>query len=150
MEQQNDRADERGNRQRLNRLDRSFLVGVLTLGILLATPAQAVATLHQMGFVKRTPAFAMVHARKLIKSPTQWTCLRLLWTAESNWRPNAYNHTAVRQNGLKLHAGGIPQILGMNPKISVESQIQQGLKYITNRYKTPCQAWNFHLKNNWY
>jgi len=150
MEFRSDGTKERGNRLSLTRFARSLLVIALAFGIGFASPAVAIAPIKMVSFVKRTPVEAMAYARTKISNPKQWGCLRLLWTAESNWRPNAYNHTAVRIGRLKVHAGGIPQILGMNPSIRVEDQIQQGFKYITNRYKTPCQAWSFHLRNNWY
>jgi hypothetical protein len=50
----------------------------------------------------------------------------------------------------KLNAGGIPQILGLNPKISVEEQINRGFTYIESRYSDPCSAWRFWERNNWY
>jgi peptidoglycan DL-endopeptidase CwlO len=84
------------------------------------------------------------------KSDAQWQCLLSLWTKESNWRPNAYNKTPVYQKGEKLNAGGIPQILGLNPKISVEEQINRGFTYIESRYSDPCSAWRFWERNNWY
>ena len=150
MEFHYDGLDERGNRSSLTRFLRSFLVIATAIGIGCATPARAIAPVHEIGFIDRTPMAAMAHAHKLIQSPVQWGCLKQLWTAESNWRPNAYNHTAVRQNGRRIHAGGIPQILGLDPATSVRDQIQQGLDYIENRYDTPCHAWNFHLRHNWY
>lgn len=87
-------------------------------------------------------------------SPRQFGCLVELWRRESNWRPEARNKQAVRAkiDGVwqYVHAGGIPQILGLNPKISVEEQIDRGLTYIESRYQTPCNAKAFHDRNNWY
>jgi hypothetical protein len=80
--------------------------------------------------------------------------LETLWQKESNWRPAAQNKQSVTitKNGkkVKVHAGGIPQILGMSPALSVESQVGQGLKYIQTRYGSPCSALKFHLKRNYY
>lgn len=100
----------------------------------------------------------MIHARKEIKEygwdRKQFACLKELWRRESNWRPEAKNKQAVRAriNGVwqYVHAGGIPQILGMDPKTTVEKQIDRGLIYIQARYQTPCQALRFHDRNNWY
>ena len=80
----------------------------------------------------------------------QWLCLDKLWTKESNWRHEAYNKQPVYQKGEKLHAGGIPQLLGLSPNTNPTEQIDQGLDYIIYRYKTPCGAWKFWLKNGWY
>jgi hypothetical protein len=56
----------------------------------------------------------------------------------------------VYQNGEKLHAGGIPQILGLDPDLSVEDQVTRGLVYIEHRYSNPCSAWRFWSSNFWY
>jgi hypothetical protein len=76
----------------------------------------------------------------------QWNCLNKLWTKESNWRPNAYNKIKV----MGKNAGGIPQILGLDPKTPAPKQIDRGLSYIYNRYKTPCEAWEFFTKKGYY
>ena len=80
----------------------------------------------------------------------QWLCLDKLWTKESNWRHEAYNKQPVYQKGERLHAGGIPQILGLSPNTNPTEQIDRGLDYIIHRYKTPCAAWKFWEKNGWY
>lgn len=76
----------------------------------------------------------------------QWLCLDKLWTRESNWRPNAYNRVKV----MGKNAGGIPQILGLDPKTPAPIQIDRGLSYIYNRYHTPCKAWEFFTKKGYY
>jgi hypothetical protein len=80
----------------------------------------------------------------------QWLCLDKLWTKESNWRHQAYNKEPVYQKGERMHAGGIPQILGLSPDTNPVEQIDRGLDYISYRYGTPCKAWKFWQKNNWY
>ena len=80
----------------------------------------------------------------------QWLCLDKLWTKESNWRHEAYNKQPVYQNGIKRHAGGIPQILGLSPDTNPTEQIDRGIDYIIHRYSTPCKAWKFWQKNGWY
>ena len=105
--------------------------------------------------VERNPEASMAYAQKQLSTmgwdtPAQWECLLSLWTKESNWRPSAYNKTAVYQNGEKLHAGGIPQILGLDPDLSVEEQVSRGFIYIEHRYKNPCSAWRFWSSNFWY
>lgn len=76
----------------------------------------------------------------------QHRCLDKLWTQESNWRPNAYNKVKV----MGKNAGGIPQILGLDPKTPAPLQIDRGFAYIMHRYGTPCMAWKHHLKKGWY
>jgi hypothetical protein len=145
-----------GERTPLIRLAKILLVAALSVGFGFTAQAEANAPLLKL--VARTPEAAQEHALKVIKiegwNQTQWKCLKALWTAESNWRPDAYNKTPVYQirdgKRVKLHAGGIPQKLNLNPKSSVEKQIAEGLAYIKSRYSTPCNAWNFHLNRNWY
>jgi hypothetical protein len=76
----------------------------------------------------------------------QFVCLDKLWTKESHWRPEAYNKVKV----MGKNAGGIPQILGMDPKTPATQQIERGFAYILYRYGSPCQALKFHEKKGWY
>jgi len=76
----------------------------------------------------------------------QWSCLDNLWSKESNWRPSAYNKVKI----MGKNAGGIPQLLGLDPKTPAPKQIDRGLDYIYNRYHTPCQAWKFFIKKGYY
>jgi len=76
----------------------------------------------------------------------QYLCLEKLWTKESNWRSEAYNKVKV----MGKNAGGIPQILGLDPRTPAPLQIDRGMKYIIHRYGTPCMAWKFHQRKGWY
>lgn len=76
----------------------------------------------------------------------QFVCLEKLWKKESNWRPEAYNKVKV----MGKNAGGIPQLLGMDPKTPATRQIERGFAYILYRYGSPCQALKFHDKKGWY
>ena len=76
----------------------------------------------------------------------QYECLHKLWTKESNWRHDAYNKIKV----MGKNAGGIPQILGLDPKTPAPLQIDRGFAYIMHRYGTPCMALKFHQKKGWY
>ena len=105
--------------------------------------------------VERTPEAAKEFAQKRLSAygwekPAEWECLLSLWTKESNWRPDAYNKQPVYQGKEKLHAGGIPQILGLDPDLTVEEQVTRGLVYIEHRYSNPCSAWRFWERNFWY
>jgi len=76
----------------------------------------------------------------------QYLCLEKLWKKESNWRADAYNKAKV----MGKNAGGIPQLLGLDPRTSPPLQIDRGMKYIIHRYGTPCMAWKFHQRKGWY
>ena len=144
-------------------ITKPFPVALFILGFILLnpfhippdSPAQAVEVVMKPILVERNPEASMAYAQKQLSTmgwdtPAQWECLLSLWTKESNWRPSAYNKTAVYQNGEKLHAGGIPQILGLDPDLSVEEQVSRGFIYIEHRYKNPCSAWRFWSSNFWY
>jgi len=106
----------------------------------------------------QTPTQAKAHARAQLAvhgwKLNQWDCLNELWTNESNWRQEAFNSTPVTQirdgKRVKLHAGGIPQILGLNPATSVPAQIRLGFAYIKTRYQTPCRALGWWNRHKWY
>ena len=80
----------------------------------------------------------------------QYQCLEIMWTRESNWNYAAENPSSG--------AYGIPQSLPANKMASVASdwhdnavtQITWGLGYIKERYGSPCQAWAWWQKYNWY
>lgn len=76
----------------------------------------------------------------------QWSCLSKLWGKESAWDSKAYNSTKV----MGRNAGGIPQLLGLNPASPATYQIDRGLDYIYYRYDTPCNAWYHFRKYGWH
>ena len=88
------------------------------------------------------------YARDVLQSwaDNQYECLDKLWTQESNWRSEAYNKVKV----MGKNAGGIPQILGLDPDTPAPLQIDRGFAYIMHRYGTPCMAWKFHERKGWY
>ncbi|WP_344864123.1 lytic transglycosylase domain-containing protein [Planomonospora alba] len=96
----------------------------------------------------RAIAFRLVSRRAW--SHDQFRCLDSLWTRESNWNHRAHN----RHTG----AYGIPQALpgskmsdsGRDWRSSPVTQIRWGLRYIKQRYGSPCGAWGHFRSANWY
>lgn len=84
--------------------------------------------------------------RLMVWVEAEWKCLERLWGKESAWRPSAYNEEKVGGR----NAGGIPQLLGLDPKTPPTIQIERGLSYIYHRYETPCNAWKHWKKKKWY
>jgi hypothetical protein len=72
----------------------------------------------------------------------EWECLLALWTRESR-----FDNYAKNQRGSSAY--GIAQLLREKDS-RPEYQILRGLKYIDKRYNTPCRAYNFFLRNNYY
>lgn len=127
---------------------RIAIVMVILLVVLLVDtgkPAKVVVDLPERTWVTQD---SKAYAQDVVLSwaQNQYKCLDLLWSQESNWRPSAYNKTKV----MGKNAGGIPQLLGMSPKLSPPLQIDRGFAYIMHRYGTPCKAWKFHQRKGWY
>jgi len=155
MEAHDERIRSGGDWVALRFKARFLLVTAIAVGIALANPSYALAP-KQM-FVQRTPMAAKHYAKLQLNNygwASQWGCLQTLWQNESNWRPDAKNHTPVKMliNGkwVKFYAGGIPQKLGLNPRATVEKQIQVGLSYVRDRYGSPCKALQFWKSHYWY
>ena len=72
----------------------------------------------------------------------EWKCLESLWTRESR-----FDNYAKNQRGSSAY--GIAQLLREKDS-RPEYQILRGLKYISTRYDTPCRAYSFFLKRNYY
>lgn len=80
----------------------------------------------------------------------QFTCFDNIIMRESVWDQFAANPSSS--------AYGIPQALpgskmaseGADWKTNPATQIKWGLKYIKERYGTPCQAWSFKSAKGWY
>jgi len=73
----------------------------------------------------------------------EFSCMNKLWIKESNWNPKAYNKVKVEGK----NAGGIPQILGLDPELPAPMQIDRGIKYTLYRYDTFCNAWKHWQKH---
>ncbi|MFO7689135.1 MAG: transglycosylase SLT domain-containing protein [Cryobacterium sp.] len=80
----------------------------------------------------------------------QYSCLVSLWQKESGWNVAALNKSSG--------AYGIPQSLPGNKMASAgadwqtnpATQIEWGLRYITDRYGSPCGAWAKSQASGWY
>jgi hypothetical protein len=105
---------------------------------------------HRYGNTKRewTPQDSKAYAYDKLGlwRDKQMSCLSMLWGKESAWNPKAYNKIKVQGR----NAGGIPQILGLDPNTHATKQIERGLDYIYYRYHTPCRAWQHFRKHGWY
>ena len=129
----------------------------LIADVLLVEAVNQVTLIGTMS-VPAAPAVSAGTAQEIAKrmvadrgwSDVEYDCLYQLWKKESNWRVNAHNKSSG--------AYGIPQSLPGNKMASVaddwmtnpETQITWGLKYIANRYDTPCGAWGHSQVRNWY
>lgn len=128
---------------------RLTVVTIVTLAFTVLV-VEPLSSPHRYGNTKRewTPQDSKAYAYDKLGlwRDKQMSCLSMLWGKESAWNPKAYNKIKVQGR----NAGGIPQILGLDPKLPATKQIERGLDYIYYRYHTPCRAWQHFRKKGWY
>jgi hypothetical protein len=110
---------------------RTTLTAVLLLSVALPYTAQAYESKDEL----------RLYAHSRIVDFKQFICFNKLINAESNWRIDAINGSHY----------GIGQM--RNPKyrnLDGYRQVDWSLKYIKNRYSTPCIAWTFFENNRWH
>jgi hypothetical protein len=82
-----------------------------------------------------------LYAHSRILDYKEFQCFNKIITKESRWSYRA-------KNGSHF---GLGQMRSTHYRdLDPFRQIDATLKYITNRYQTPCKAWVFHQKRNWY
>ncbi len=123
----------RAHRDPLRRVGRGVLVA---FGISLFSPAYAVAPIDEKQYLS-----IKEYAAILVDDKTQMICLSKLYGKESAWKSDAVNgsHYGIPQGRSEYLRDALP-----------EQQIMWGLKYIDNRYGSPCKAWEFFQKNNYH
>ena len=118
-------------------------------------PAAAARSAASRPAAPTDPSGAQAIARDLMAAQYGWGddqfgCLVPLWQRESGWNVNAYNASSG--------ATGIPQALpgskmasaGADWQTNPATQITWGLGYISQRYGTPCAAWDHSESVGWY
>lgn len=82
-----------------------------------------------------------LYAHSRIVKFDQFICFNKIITKESRWSYTAHNgsHWGLGQMRSTYYRNLDPY-----------RQIDATIKYITNRYKTPCKAWQHHVKRNWF
>ena len=125
-----------------------IFLSLVVAGFLLFTPPSNAPTEYKSVSTEWSKVDSKAYARDQLSEwqEEQWSCLNRLWGKESAWNPNAYNNIRV----MGKNAGGIPQLLGLDPDTPAPRQIERGLAYIYYRYDTPCNAWLFFKRNGWH
>jgi hypothetical protein len=82
-----------------------------------------------------------LYAHSRIVSFEQFLCFNKIITKESNWRVHA-------KNGSHFGLGQMRSQWYRN--LDGFRQVDETIKYINKRYQTPCKAWAFHQRNNWF
>ena len=82
-----------------------------------------------------------LYAHSRILDYKEFQCFNKIITKESRW-------SYVAKNGSHF---GLGQMRSTHYRdLDPYRQIDATLRYITKRYQTPCNAWAFHIKRNWY
>ena len=113
------------------------LAGALCVALLLPLPAQAV----------ESKDVYILYAHSKIVDYKQFRCFKLLISKENaSWNPKAVGNL----KGTK-RVYGIGQMKSEHYKtLDAYSQIDASLKYIKNRYGSPCKSWSFFQKNGYH
>jgi hypothetical protein len=103
----------------------------------------------------REPQGAKLVAKALIAEKYQWTeeqysCLNKLWTKESHWNYKARNKVSGAHGIAQALPATKMEVVGTDWRTNPVTQITWGLKYINERYDTPCKAWSKFKRSRWY
>ncbi len=103
----------------------------------------------------RQPEGAKEIAKNLTTTTYQWsdaqfTCLDQLWTKESHWNYKARNKSSGAHGIAQALPATKMEVVGTDWRTNPVTQITWGLKYIQERYETPCRAWSKFKRSRWY
>jgi hypothetical protein len=103
----------------------------------------------------REPQGAKQVAKALIAEKYQWdeeqySCLNKLWTKESHWNYKARNKVSGAHGIAQALPATKMEVVGTDWRTNPVTQITWGLKYINERYDTPCKAWSKFKRSRWY
>jgi hypothetical protein len=109
-------------------------VYAITASLLITSIPEATAKSYSVDHLK-------LYAHSRILDYKEFQCFNQIITKESRWSYTAKNgsHYGLGQMRSKHYRDLDPF-----------RQIDATLKYITNRYQTPCKAWAFHQERNYY
>jgi len=103
----------------------------------------------------REPHGAKLVAKALIAEKYQWneeqySCLNKLWTKESHWNYKARNKVSGAHGIAQALPATKMEVVGTDWRTNPVTQISWGLKYINERYDSPCKAWSKFKRSRWY
>jgi hypothetical protein len=103
----------------------------------------------------RQPEGAKEIAKTLTTNTYQWSdaqfaCLDQLWTKESHWNYKARNKSSGAHGIAQALPATKMEVVGTDWRTNPVTQITWGLKYIQERYETPCKAWSKFKRSRWY
>jgi hypothetical protein len=81
---------------------------------------------------------------------SQFVCLDKMWTRESNWGVDSDNSGSGAYGIPQATPGSKMARMGADWRTNPVVQIRWGLAYIAETYGTPCSAWDFWQRHDWY
>lgn len=90
-------------------------------------------------------------AKRHAWSGPQFVCLAHLWSRESGWRPSAVNRAGSGAYGIPQALPGKKMAaMGRDWRTNAATQIRWGLRYVAQRYGSPCAALAHSYLKGWY
>ncbi|UGY90635.1 lytic transglycosylase domain-containing protein [Streptomyces gobiensis] len=89
-------------------------------------------------------------AKKLIGNRTQYQCFAKIVEHESGWDHTARNSSSGAYGLVQALPATKMASAGSDWRTNPATQIKWGMDYMKDRYGSPCDAWSFWQKNNWY
>lgn len=90
------------------------------------------------------------YASELVGGGKQFECLDLLWQRESGWDHTATNPTSGAYGIPQAYPGKKMASAGADWRTNPRTQVKWGVGYITERYGSPCEAWEHSERKGWY
>lgn len=91
-------------------------------------------------------AYAVLALKEYGWDMYQWSCLDRLWWHESGWSSDAGNPARGAYGIPQAYPGSKMAREGKDWRTNPHTQIDWGLRYIEDRYATPCKAFNTWAK----
>ncbi|WP_030571546.1 aggregation-promoting factor C-terminal-like domain-containing protein [Streptomyces aureocirculatus] len=108
-----------------------------------AAPAQAAPA-------AATSDSAKAVAQRMISDDAQFKCFDRIVAHESGWDVNAKNASSGAYGLVQALPGSKMASAGADWQTNPETQIEWGVKYMKDRYGSPCDAWSFWQANGHY
>lgn len=97
-----------------------------------------------------SPGSVQEMALRIVGDQTQFECFSQIVKRESGWNYTASNPSSGAYGLVQALPGSKMATVGDDWRTNPETQIKWGLKYMNNRYGSPCGAWTFWQSHHWY
>ena len=114
-----------------------------------------IALISRQVEMARTMVGAKVVARTIMAEEYGWGsyqfgCLNSLWTKESHWNYKAHNSRSGAHGIAQALPATKMEVVSTDWRTNPVTQIRWGLRYIEDRYQTPCAAWKKFKRSRYY